>query len=126
MKNRAIAILHLIVLLVFLAKPILPYIEYALFKEYIAKNLCENRDKPKSCCEGKCFLKKELKKNSESGESAPKTENKKTHDKSEVKEFLSAHVAQLALSEKDINYIQYIERLMPSTCIDAIFIPPEV
>jgi hypothetical protein len=32
-------------------------------KEYIAKNLCVNRNKPKSCCEGKCELKKQLEEN---------------------------------------------------------------
>jgi hypothetical protein len=35
-------------------------INYAINKEYIAKNLCINRDKPESCCEGKCELKKNL------------------------------------------------------------------
>ena len=126
MNNRAIAILHLVVLLVFLAKPILPYIEYAIFKEYIAKNLCENRNKPKSCCAGKCFLKKELKKNSESGESTPKGENKKTQTNHEVKEFLSHENRSIELSSKEIRYILQSECLMPSNNLDAIFIPPEV
>ena len=126
MKNRVIALLHLAVLLVFLAKPILPYIEYAIFKEYIAKNLCENRDKPKSCCAGKCFLKKELKKNNENGESAPKSENKKTQNNHEVKEFLSHENSSVEISSKNIRYILQSECLMPSNIIDAIFIPPEV
>jgi hypothetical protein len=35
-------------------------LDFELNKDYIAKNLCENRDKPKSCCKGKCYLKKQL------------------------------------------------------------------
>lgn len=35
---------------------------YELNKDYIAKNLCENRDKPKMKCCGKCYLRKQLKK----------------------------------------------------------------
>lgn len=35
-------------------------INYRINKEYIAENLCENRDEPESCCEGKCHLEKEL------------------------------------------------------------------
>ena len=31
-------------------------------QDYIAKNLCENRTKPKSCCAGKCQLRKRLNK----------------------------------------------------------------
>ena len=34
--------------------------EYAINKDYIAKNLCENRSKPKLHCNGKCQLAKKL------------------------------------------------------------------
>ena len=37
-------------------------LNYSLNKEYITKNLCENRSKPKMNCNGKCHLKKELQK----------------------------------------------------------------
>ncbi len=45
--------------------PLLPFIEYYTFKQYIIENLCINRDKPGSCCEGKCYLEKRIKENSE-------------------------------------------------------------
>lgn len=35
---------------------------YELNKNYIAHNLCENRDKPQLKCCGKCYLHKQLKK----------------------------------------------------------------
>ena len=35
---------------------------YYLNKDYIAKNLCENRDKPQLHCNGKCHLCKQLNK----------------------------------------------------------------
>lgn len=41
---------------------------YELRKEYVAKNLCVNRDKPKLHCNGKCHLKKQLKRASEQQE----------------------------------------------------------
>lgn len=34
---------------------------YELNKEYIVKNLCENREKPQLQCEGKCHLAKSVK-----------------------------------------------------------------
>jgi hypothetical protein len=37
-------------------------IHYQLNKEFIAKNLCENRNKPQMHCNGKCHLAKQLKK----------------------------------------------------------------
>ena len=34
---------------------------YRVNQDYIAKNLCENRDKPMMNCNGQCFLAKQLK-----------------------------------------------------------------
>jgi hypothetical protein len=36
--------------------------EFKANQNFIAKNLCENRDKPKMNCCGHCYLKKQLKK----------------------------------------------------------------
>jgi hypothetical protein len=35
---------------------------FELNRDYIVKNLCENRDKPELRCCGKCYLQKQLKK----------------------------------------------------------------
>jgi len=43
-------------------KSIEPFIFYSLNYDFICKNFCENRAKPALKCNGKCFLKKELKK----------------------------------------------------------------
>lgn len=36
------------------------YVDFLINQEYIAKNLCENKDKPMLQCNGKCQLVKEL------------------------------------------------------------------
>ncbi|MDN6290789.1 MAG: hypothetical protein ACTH5N_06345 [Psychroflexus halocasei] len=56
----------LILSLVILFKPIAPLMEYAAFYDYIKNELCENKNEPKLECNGKCYLKKELAKASES------------------------------------------------------------
>lgn len=38
------------------------YLDFELRKEYIVKNLCENRFKPQLHCDGKCYLAKTLNK----------------------------------------------------------------
>lgn len=65
-----------IVLIALFLKPILPVIDYVVNYEYISKVLCENKDKPKLQCNGKCHLMKELAK-------AAETENPKSSDKKE-------------------------------------------
>lgn len=49
--------------------------EYYANKDYIAKNLCENRNNPKMHCDGKCCLRKKLAK--EGKEQAPAPGNQK-------------------------------------------------
>jgi hypothetical protein len=50
-----------------LLKPVLPVLEYVVNYEYVSTVLCENKDKPKMHCNGKCHLMKELAKTSEEG-----------------------------------------------------------
>lgn len=39
-----------------LLKPLTPFVEYAINKDYIAAELCINVDKPEMQCDGKCYL----------------------------------------------------------------------
>ena len=49
------------------------YAAFYVNQDYIAKNLCENRDKPQMHCCGKCCLKKQLAKQAkEDGSATPK------------------------------------------------------
>ena len=75
------AIIILTVFLIF--KPIFPVVEYVVNYDYIAKVLCENKDKPEMKCNGKCHLMKELAKASE-GEKPNSNDKKNTHLESEV------------------------------------------
>ncbi len=42
--------------------PYVPYIDYYVNQDFIARELCENKDKPELNCKGKCHLDKEIKK----------------------------------------------------------------
>lgn len=53
---------------------------YAINKNYVAKNLCENRDNKGMHCNGKCFLHKQLKKQ----ESSDNSSGTNTKERSEV------------------------------------------
>jgi hypothetical protein len=64
-----------IITLLFLLKPVLPFVEYVVNYEYIATQLCENKSKPRLKCNGKCHLAKELAKASK--DEKPLSQNKK-------------------------------------------------
>ncbi len=56
--------------LVAMLKPVEPILEYCFNYNYIVEVLCVNKDKPRLNCNGKCYLMKQLQK--QSGENSPK------------------------------------------------------
>ena len=71
--RRVFAIFALALYVLALARPLAPYIEYGINKDFIATVLCINKDKPELKCDGKCYLAKQVKKASESDEQIPQT-----------------------------------------------------
>ena len=78
MKNAIVIIVFL-----FVMKPILPVFEYVLNYDYIVKELCENKAKPAMKCNGKCHLMKELAKASEN-DTPVSSDKKVSHSEFEV------------------------------------------
>lgn len=64
MLRKTFAILFLISFTGGLIRPVLPMVEYYLFKESIIELFCVNRDVPESDCEGICYLSDRLEENS--------------------------------------------------------------
>jgi len=65
-----------------LSRPLLPVMDYIINYDYIAKELCENKEKPELHCNGKCHLAKELAKASE--DEKPVSEKKAAHAQMEI------------------------------------------
>lgn len=60
--RSAIGLIFIALYLIAMTRPVAPYFNYLINKEYIAQNLCVNKDIPDSNCHGKCHMVKELKK----------------------------------------------------------------
>ncbi|WP_294276678.1 hypothetical protein [uncultured Chryseobacterium sp.] len=56
-------------------RPLIPLAEYAVNYTYIAEVLCINKAKPELHCNGKCYLSKELAKNSDAPSPLDKVKN---------------------------------------------------
>lgn len=68
--------LVLFLTIVILLKPLWPIVEYTINYKYIVEVLCENKDKPELSCNGKCYLAKQLVKDSADKEKNPFRDNK--------------------------------------------------
>jgi hypothetical protein len=78
------------VMLLNICKYQLPYIEYLLFKDYIADNLCIKRYEANNDCRGKCFLYEQIDMTVETDNTANSTAEKQqiTFDDYVIKEFI--------------------------------------
>ncbi|GEM_PF-3567258 len=71
--NSFYAFILLCSFLVGIIQPVLPMVEYYLFKDYIAANLCEERTIEVSDCEGMCYLKNQIRDQEETRNEMPAT-----------------------------------------------------
>ncbi len=128
MKYRFYATTLLLVLIFNIFRFTVPYIQYAFFKTYITKNLCEKKDEPKSCCEGKCFREKQINSINETQDTdtSNQKESSKTTQKNEVKEFLLVHSILPLRFELYHSFITAPQMKIYSRYLSAIFIPPQV
>lgn len=83
--------------------------QYYANKDFIAKNLCENRNKPMMHCDGKCCLKKKLAQQGK--EQVPNSQNQKSEqvvnlfysdNRIEIKYFTPLKVSNKYFSYNDL------------------------
>lgn len=118
--NRCILILALILLF----KPVLPVLGYLMNYEYIAKELCINKNDPGLHCSGKCQLKSELAKASDTPQNGMHDKKVKTAES----ELLFIHDLPAYVFEKQAitttrTCDTYQDMFSPVVC-NAIFHPP--
>jgi hypothetical protein len=123
LQSQLLSVLCLFVLVFYLLRPALPFVEYALNKDYIAKNLCVNKNKLHNCCQGKCYLHEQLKKAGDSPASS-KDENKNIASEKKVDDHLKSEVVFMPMVEKTIQYAAFSDCYIISSFLSRVFIPP--
>jgi len=105
----------------------IPYIEYGLFRGYIAKNLCIKKEIKGNCCQGKCFLKKQIKladENENTNGNNTNTNNKKAQT-FEINEFVVFDIAKINNDEiTKLLFFRSETFIIPKFASD-IFVPPK-
>jgi hypothetical protein len=69
--KKVVAIFLVHVILLQCSMKLLIYACFEVNRDYIVKTQCENRDKPKMHCDGKCYLSKKIKKQNEQENKIP-------------------------------------------------------
>ncbi len=125
MRTKIYSVIYLAILIFYILRPVLPYIEYSLLKDYIARNLCINRDKPESTCDGKCFLDDQLKKSADAVD-ADKDNNKKPVQKINLEDHLKVDEV---VTKPFRNYLTLSTFFFPGisdSWSSLVFVPPKL
>jgi hypothetical protein len=92
-------------------------------QQYIAKELCINRDKPQLQCEGKCYLMKKLKQ-AEEKEQKQERQSQKTQLVQDAVIVRILSFQQYAFAELDVHVP--FSMGMPQSIKNSIFHPPQI
>jgi hypothetical protein len=119
------AFILLIALIVQTGSRFVVVLDYEWNKAYIAKTLCENRNKPRVCCRGKCYLKKQLAK-ADKEQNMPG--NKSGKNKEEQLFVYSAKNTNhfLVAVYNQSNYPPFNNDHIPDDLLLQVFRPPQV
>lgn len=124
-RSTSFSVICLCILVFYLLRPILPFVEYAMYKDYISKNLCINKDKPHNCCQGKCYLDDQVTKNAEPVDSSRDTNKKVIPDKI-MEDHLKAESNFTLPFEKTIILTSFYSLRITNTLPSPLFVPPEL
>jgi hypothetical protein len=125
LKHRIFAFMLLLMMVFNISRYQIPQIEYALFKGYIAKNLCVKKDIKGNCCQGKCFMKKQMKMADENSNGNTSNPNSKKTQIMEVIEFVRAGIAILIPAEQIKRLYSCSVSALISRFASDVFVPPK-
>jgi hypothetical protein len=119
MLHKLTALLLLIVVTGSSFNKAIVLLDYSLNKNFIAAELCENRNMPKSCCQGKCFLKKQLQK-----EESAKNTSTSSKEEINIQWFCEeGSVNNYYSSSNDLLFADYLLKRY-SVLLSSVFRPP--
>jgi len=99
------------------------YLNFKYNQKELAATVCENKDKPKSCCEAKCYLEKEIKKEDKRQSDSSSPIKDKT-EKSELRTGLLTFIFEPALVTKQL--ILSKSGTLPDNISSSVFHPPSL
>ena len=125
MKNQGLGIFFYLLYLLAMVRPLIPIMEYYANYDYIATELCENKDKPYLECNGKCYLQKQLKEINHNNH-----EHKSTIPQINFDDYPVSPLDQYSYQLKDFKELSvqksYFVSYTSQDFIKSVFKPPQV
>jgi len=126
LKKRLHILFSLFLLISFSYQSVAKTVIYFQFKsnqKQLAETVCENKNKPKSCCAAKCYLDKELKKE----DKRQSDSSSSIKDKAEKSELRTGFITFLFVPvPKTQEYSTIQPKSLPNNFLSSVFHPPSL
>ncbi len=99
------------------------FISFKSNQKQLAETVCENKNKPNSCCAAKCYLDKEIKKE-EKRQSDSSSSIKDKTEKSELRTGLITFIFNPSVEIRDYKTTPI--KSLPNNFLSSIFHPPSL
>jgi hypothetical protein len=103
----------------------LPYIQYDLFRNYIAENLCVKRSETNNCCQGKCFLEKQINMVNEVDENPVNPVEKKQVNPETDDYIKSDNILPTSVYFAEVALLCFTANRLRKLSLDVILPPPK-
>lgn len=99
------------------------YLSFKNNQKQLAETVCENKNKPNSCCAAKCYLDKEIKKE----EKRQSDSSSSIKDKAEKSELRTGLISFLFFPPTSTNSSKIIfSESLPNNFLSSVFHPPSL
>lgn len=124
-RYKVFTVFCLAIMICYVLRPVMPYMEYMLNKGYIEKNLCVQKNVPDNCCHGRCYLHKQIEKSEQENKADQNSNNRdETQNKKLDDHITSAEVPPPAI-EAFISVLQIVDSPLVDPFAGQIFVPPK-
>jgi hypothetical protein len=120
LENKLTALLLLITVVGSSFNNAIVLLQYNLNKQFIATTFCENRDNPGSCCQGKCYLKKQLQKDQDTGQNG----SGRAKEKLDIDWFYETATTPYFFNSRETTFPGAPDFSKYSTLLSQVFHPP--
>ena len=108
-----------------LLKPLWPLVEYVVNYDYIVENLCENKEEPILKCNGKCYLSKQIAKETQKDKKESSKLKKNKFEPKIITSF-SKEVVDLLFFYPTIHNHEWISRCKFNLFSTEVLHPPQI
>jgi hypothetical protein len=125
MRYKVFTVFCLAIMICYVLRPVMPFMEYMINKDYISTHLCIQKSNPDNCCQGKCYLNKLIEKSEQDGKADQNNNRNENQNNTKLDDHIASGEVPPPPVETFITLLQITDFPLIDPFADPIFVPPK-